>query len=266
MGFILRESYPGNGTALSIDGRFGFTDPSGRTPVVLVVDPDRAVRESLEQLVRREGWHAETFASAEEFLAHRLEVAPCCLTLEVSLPGLSGLELQKRAAIERPHIPSIFLSTRDDIPTTVEAMKAGAVEFLTKPFRDNDLLSAVREAIERSRIALTKRAEKQALQERYSSLSPRERQVMALVSSGLINKQVGDELGISEITVKAHRGQAMQKMHANSFADLIRMAAKLGLSRRKDFPRLRRDDSATSLAGVLVDSYRTGMLEAVCPH
>ena len=145
-------------------------------------------------------------------------------------------------------------------------MKAGAVEFLRKPFRDNQLLSAVREALERSRLVLAKEAEKQALRRSYASLSPRERQVMALVSSGLLNKQVGGELGISEITVKAHRGQVMQKMHANSFADLIKMAAKLGLSRRKEFPRLRRDDSATDLSGVLLDSYRAGILEAVCPR
>jgi FixJ family two-component response regulator len=156
------------------------------------------------------------------------------LTLDVSLPGLSGLELQKRAAVECPHIPTIFLTAKDDIPTTVEAMKAGAVEFLTKPFRDNELLSAVREALERSRLVLAKKAEKQDLQGCYASLSPRERQVMALVSSGLINKQVGGELGISEITVKAHRGQVMQKMHADSFADLVKMAGKLGLAKRRE--------------------------------
>ena len=184
--------------------------------------------------MRCEGWHPETFASAEEFLAHPLEVAPGCLILDVSLPGLSGLELQKRAAVECPHIPTIFLTANDDIPTTVEAMKAGAVEFLTKPFRDNELLSAVREALERSRLVLAKKAEKQALQECYASLSARERQVMALVSSGLINKQVGGELGISEITVKAHRGQVMQKMHADSFADLVKMAGRLGLAKRRE--------------------------------
>ena len=176
----------------------------------------------------------QTFASAEEFLAHPREVAPGCLTLDVSLPGLSGLELQKRAALECPHIPTIFLTANDDIPTTVEAMKAGAVEFLTKPFRDNELLRAVREALERSRLVLAKKAEKQALQGCYASLSARERQVMALVSCGLINKQVGGKLGISEITVKAHRGQVMQKMHADSFADLVKMAAKLGLAKRRE--------------------------------
>ncbi len=140
-------------------------------------------------------------------------------------------------------------------------MKAGAVEFLTKPFRDNELLSAVREALERSGFVLAKEAQKQALQRSYASLSPRERQVMALVSSGLLNKQVGGELGISEITVKAHRGQVMQKMHADSFADLIKMAAKLGLSRMKEVPRSRRDGSATALTGVLLDSYCAGIVE-----
>jgi len=200
--------------------------------------------------------------SGEEFLVHPFEIVPSCLLLDVSLPGLSGLDLQKRAAVERPYIPTIFLSDKGDIPTAVEAMKAGAVEFLTKPFRDDELLSAVREALERSRFALAKEAQKQALQRSYASLSPRERQVMALVSSGLLNKQVGGELGISEITVKAHRGQVMQKMHANSFADLIKMAAKLGLSRMKEFPGIRYDDSATALTGILLDSYRPGMLEA----
>ncbi len=266
MGVILMGSRLENRTSLSVHHRFGSTETSRFTPVVLVVDPNRTVRESLERFIRCEGWHPECFASGEEFLAHPLELVPSCLLLDVSLPGLSGLELQKRAAVECPHIPTIFLSAKSDIPTAVEAMKAGAVEFLTKPFRDNELLSAVREALKRSRLVLAKEAEKQALRRSYASLSPRERQVMALVSSGLLNKQVGGELGISEITVKAHRGQVMQKMHANSFADLIKMAAKLGLSRRKEFPRLRRDDSATDLRGVLLDSYRAGILEAVCPR
>jgi FixJ family two-component response regulator len=266
MGFMLTVSRLENGTSSSVDHRFGSTETSRLTPVVFVVDPNRIVRESLERLIRREGWHPESFTSGEEFLAHPLEVTPSCLLLDASLPGLSGLELQKRAAVERPHIPAIFLSAKDDIPTTVEAMKAGAVEFLTKPFRDNELLSAVREALERSRLVLIKEAEKQALNRRYATLSLRQQHVMALVSSGLLNKQVGGELGISVITVKAHRGQVMQKMHANSFADLIKMAAKLGLSRRKEFPRFRRDDSATELTGVLLGSYRAGILEAACPR
>ena len=262
MGFVLTGSHREDGTSLFVNHRYGSSKTSGITPVIFVVDPDRAVRELLDRFIRCEGWHPETFASAEEFLAHPVQIAPGCLILDVSLPGLSGLALQKRAAAERPHIPTIFLSANADIPTTVEAMKAGAVEFLTKPFRDHELLSAVREALERSRLVLAKRAEKQALQGCYASLSPRERQVMVLVSSGLINKQVGGELGISEITVKAHRGQVMQKMHANSFADLIKMAAKLGLPRMKDFSRLRRDDSFTDLPRVPLGPYRAGRLEA----
>ena len=259
MGFILTESRLENRASSSADHRFGCTETSRLTPVVYVVAPDRAERESLEWLIQCEGWHPETFASAEEFLADPLEVVPSCLLLDVSLPGLSGLELQKRTVIEHPYIPILFLSAKDDTPTVVDAMKAGAVEFLTKPFLQSELLSAFREALERSRLVLAREAQKQALQRSYASLSPRERQVMALVSSGLLNKQVGGELGISEVTVKAHRGQVMQKMHANSFADLIRMAAKLGLSRRKEFPWLRRDDSATDLTGVLLDAAPNAM-------
>ena len=254
MDFILTGSRLENGTNSSIDHPLVSTETSRPTPVVYVVEPNEVERESLERLIECEGWHPETFASAEEFLGHPLEIVPSCLLLDVSLPGLSGLELQKRAAVERPYIPTIFLSDKGDIPTAVEAMKAGAVEFLTKPFLDNELLGAVRKALERSRFVLAKEAQKQALQRSYASLSPRERQVMALVSSGLLNKQVGGELGISEITVKAHRGQVMQKMHANSFADLIKMDAKLGPSRMKEFPRLRRNDSATDLTGVLLDA------------
>jgi FixJ family two-component response regulator len=250
MGFILTRSHLVNRTSSYASHRFGCTEPSRDTPVVFIVDPNLALRESLEWLVRSEGWHSESFTSGEEFLAHRLEAVPSCLLLDVSLPGVSGLELQKRIAIERPYIPTIFLSALGDVPTAVEAMKAGAVEFLTKPFRDKELLSAVREALGRSGFVLAKEAQKQALQRSYASLSPRERQVMTLVSSGLLNKQIGGELGISEITVKAHRGQVMQKMRADSFADLIKMSAKLGLSRRNDLPRLRGDHSrAPSPAG-----------------
>jgi FixJ family two-component response regulator len=243
MGFILTRSHLVSRTSSYASHRLGCTEPSRDTPVVFIVDPNIALRESLERLVRSEGWHSESFASGEEFLAHPLEAVPSCLLLDVSLPGVSGLELQKRTAMERPYIPTIFLSAEGDVPTAVEAMKAGAVEFLTKPFKDNELLSAVREALVRSGFVLAKEAQKQALQRSYASLSPRERQVMALVFSGLLNKQIGGELGISEITVKAHRGQVMQKMHANSFADLIKMSAKLGLSRMNDFPRLRGDHS-----------------------
>jgi FixJ family two-component response regulator len=254
MGFIRTESRLEISASSSIDQRLGFTDSSGIAPLVYVVAPDEAERESLERLIRCEGWHPESFTSGEKFLAHSPEVVPSCLLLDVSLPGLSGLALQKRAAIERPHIPTIFLSAKCDIPTAVEAMKTGAVEFLTKPFRDNELLSAVREALERSRFVLTKQAQKQALRRSYASLSSRERQVMALVSSGLPNKLVGDELGISEITVKAHRGQVMQKMHASSFADLIKMSGKLGLSGTKDLPRLRGDHYASTFTGVLLNA------------
>jgi RNA polymerase sigma factor (sigma-70 family) len=200
------------------------------TPVIFVVDPDEAMREMLERFLRRQGWRAEMFASAEEFLAHPPEFVPSCLLLEPSLPCLSGLGLQKQVAVERSHIPTVFLSANGDIPTTVDAMKAGAVGFFTKPFEEGELLAALREALERSRLVLARRSEKQALQECYATLSPRERQVMALVSSGLINKQVGEELGISEITVKAHRGRVMRKMKAKSLAELVRIAARLGLA------------------------------------
>lgn len=254
MGFILTGSHLVSRTSSYASHRFGCTQPSRDTPVVFIVDPNIALRESLERLVRSEGCHPESFTSGEEFLAHPLAAVPSCLLLDVWLPGLSGLELQKRTAIERPYIPTIFLSAEGDIPTAVEAMKAGAVEFLTKPFQDNELLSAVREALARSGCVLAREAQKQALQRSYASLSPRERQVMALVSSGLLNKQIGGELGISEITVKAHRGQVMQKMHADSFADLIKMSAKLGLSRTKDLPRLRSDHSASAFTGALLNA------------
>jgi FixJ family two-component response regulator len=204
------------------------------TPVVFVVDDDISVRESLQLLIQCEGWHPEAFASAQEFLDHPRSLVPSCLVLDVSLPGLNGLDLQKRVAIERPDMPIIFITGYGDVPTTVRAMKAGAVEFLTKPFSDNALLSAIRQAIERSRVALGYEAEMQALRDCYAALTNRERQVMVLVVSGLLNKQIGGELGISEITVKAHRGKVMQKMKADSLAELVRMAARLrlpGLSR-----------------------------------
>jgi FixJ family two-component response regulator len=200
------------------------------TPIVFVVDDDISIRESLELLIRSEGWKPETFASAQEFLARPRVFVPTCLILDVSLPGLNGLDLQKRVAIERIDMPIIFITGHGDVPMTVQAMKAGAVEFLTKPFGDEVLLTAIRHALERSRIALAHEAEMLGLRECYASLSPREREVMALVVSGLLNKQVGGELGISEITVKAHRGQVMQKMKADSLADLVRMAARLGLA------------------------------------
>src|SRR2546422_1513317 len=199
-------------------------------PIVFVVDDDVSVRESLESLIRCAGWQAETFASAQEFLVRPRVLAPSCLVLDVSLPGLNGLDLQKRIAADRSDMPIIFITGYGDVPMTVQAMKAGAVEFLTKPFGDDVLLSAIRNAIERSQTALGREAERRVLQASYASLSRREREVMALVVSGLLNKQVGGELGISEITVKAHRGQVMRKMKADSLADLVNMAARLRLA------------------------------------
>jgi len=200
-------------------------------PIVFVVDDDVSVRESLELLIRCAGWQAETFASAQEFLVRPRVLAPSCLVLDVSLPGLNGLDLQKRIAADRIDMPIIFITGYGDVPMTVQAMKAGAVEFLTKPFGDDVLLKAIRQAIESSRTALGHEAEIRALRDCYASLTRRERQVMALVVSGLLNKQVGGELGISEITVKAHRGKVMRKMKANSLADLVSMATRLRLAR-----------------------------------
>ena len=202
------------------------------TPIVFVVDDDISVRESLELLIKTAGWHPETFASAQEFLLRPRATVPCCLVLDVTLPGLNGLELQQQLG-ERTDMPIIFITGYGDVPMTVRAMKAGAVEFLTKPFQDDVLLDAIRHAIERSRVALREQSEMHGLRTNYTSLTPREREVMALVVGGLLNKQVGGELGISEITVKAHRGQVMRKMKADSLPDLVTMAAKLGLGPAK---------------------------------
>ena len=203
------------------------------TPIVFVIDDDVSVRESLELLIRYEGWQAESFASATEFLSRPREFVPSCLILDLCLPGFSGLDLQQRIAGERTDMPIIFMTGHGDIPSSVRAMKAGAVEFLTKPFTDDALLSAVRQALDRSRIALDQDAESQKLRGCYESLSAREQQVMSLVVSGLLNKQVGGELGISEITVKVHRRRVMEKMKAHSFAELVEMAARLRVTRAR---------------------------------
>ena len=196
-------------------------------PSVFIVDDDVSVRESLELLVRNENWKPQTFASAQEFLNHPRTPVPSCLVLDLSLPGLNGLELQKQLAAQHIDMPIIFITGYGDVPKSVQAMKAGALEFLTKPLDNDALIGAIRKALERSRLALAQDAEMQELRARYASLTSREKQVMALVVSGLLNKQVGGELGISEITVKAHRGQVMQKMNADSLATLVKLAAKL---------------------------------------
>jgi len=197
------------------------------TPVVFVVDDDVSVRESLEAMIRCAGFKAETFASAHDFLGYPPARVPNCLVLEVCLPDLSGLDLQNLIAAERTDTPIIFITGYCDVPTTVRAMKAGAIEFLTKPFDDQVLLDAIRYAIERSRVALREEAGMQSIRDRYASLTRREREVMTLVVTGLLNKQVGGELGICELTVKIHRRQAMRKMKARSLAELIGMAWRL---------------------------------------
>jgi len=198
---------------------------------VFVVDDDLSVRESLELLLRHEGFVVETFTSAEGFFARTSPRMASCVVLDISLPGLNGLDIQKRLAVERPDMPILFITGHGDIPTTVQAMKAGAVEFLTKPFSDSTLLSAIHAAVERSKKLLARETELNELRSRYADLTPREREVMALVACGFANKAVGSELGISEITVKAHRGSVMRKMKADSLAALIWMAGRLRLPR-----------------------------------
>jgi FixJ family two-component response regulator len=221
----------GSRTMTSAEAAFRNIRPSvvPAKPLVFVVDDDVSVRESLELLIRAAGWQPELFATAHAFLDRPQVSVPSCALLDISLPDLNGLELQKRILAERSGLPIIFITGHGDVPRTVQAMKAGAVEFLTKPFPEETLLDAIRQALERSRSALALGTEMHELKTRYESLTRREQQVMLLVVSGLLNKQVGGELNISEITVKAHRGKVMLKMKANSLADLVKMAAKLGM-------------------------------------
>lgn len=216
-------------TQIATTGGRASTPSPPQAPIVFVVDDDISIRQSLELLIRCVGWVPECFASAKDFLARPRPLVPSCLLLDVNLPDLNGLDLQRQVALDRTDIPIVFITGHGDIPMTVQAMKAGAVEFLTKPFHDEVLLDAVRQALDRSRTALENEEVMRQLKERHASLSRREREVMELVVAGLLNKQVAGELGISEITVKAHRGNVMRKMGAASLPKLVNMAARLGL-------------------------------------
>ena len=207
-----------------------MTDPD---PIVFVVDDDLSVRRSTERLIRSAGLKVQTFPSAKEFLKHPRIEGPACLVLDVRMPGLSGMDLQRELTQAGIRVPIIFITGHGDIPMSVRAMKAGAVEFLTKPFRSRSLLDAVRAAIERDRSAHKERSETGELRQRYEQLTPREREVMALVATGLLNKQVAGELATTERTIKFHRAHIMQKMHAESLADLVRMTEKLGISTQR---------------------------------
>jgi FixJ family two-component response regulator len=207
------------------------THRSATVPTVFVLDADLSLRDSLELLIEAQGWQAETFASADEFLGCQPATGPSCLVLDVAVPDLTGLDVQKRVAVERPDMPVVFIAAHSDVHTGVQAMKAGALEFLTKPFSDEALLGAIHCGLERSRRVLEHEAKMAATRRNYASLTRREREVMLLVVSGLLNKQVAGELGISEITVKAHRGQVMRKMRADSLPALVKMVASLGLAR-----------------------------------
>lgn len=215
-----------NGATARIEATMPSRSPQP-TPTVCVVDDDVSVRESLEALVLSMGWHAETFACAEDFLRYPGLAGPACLVLDVSLPALNGLDLQQRLAAAGRRMPIIFITGYGDVPMSVRAMKAGAFEFLTKPLVDSVLVEAIASAIELSRMALERDAESSGIRSCYASLTRREREVMALVVAGRLNKQIGAEIGISEITVKAHRGQVMRKMRVRSLADLVKTAARL---------------------------------------